>query len=40
VKNPNTVGVRFIGLFIEAGFINETPTKNDFFTSLPGGKDE
>jgi hypothetical protein len=36
VKNPNIVGARFIEPFKGAGFINETPTKNHFFTSLLG----
>jgi len=38
VKNPHIVGVRFIGLLSKAGFINETSTKNHFFTSLLGGQ--
>jgi len=36
VKNPHIVGIRFIGPLSKAGFINETSTKNHFFTSLLG----
>jgi len=37
VKNPNIVEVRFIEPVNEVGFINETSTKNHFFTSLLEG---
>jgi len=36
VKNPDIVGARFIEPVRRAGFINETPTKNHFFTTLQG----
>jgi len=36
VKNPNIVGVRFIEPVKEVGFINETPTKDNSFTSSSG----
>jgi len=34
VKNPDIVGARFIEPIRRAGFINETPAKDNFFTSL------
>jgi len=36
VKNPDIAGARFIEPVRRAGFINETPTKNHFFTTLLG----